>query len=184
MASDASTTSSALPPRPSASWTPAPSNMHTLLSRSTVAPPSPRWGYTRARRGCAVAPPSSPPPNQDMPMPSPSPSPPRSSGPRAAPMWMRTDFPTSKRAHCKEAERRARSGAKHEGQAAAAPPHHTPSREVGSRARVFDPDSRDEENGHSIEQEPQALLFWAPRSSGDARRAYFSPVVDHCISLV
>ncbi|KAJ7028777.1 hypothetical protein C8F04DRAFT_1265736 [Mycena alexandri] len=109
---------------------------------------------------------------------------PRSSGPQSAPMWMRTDFPASKCAHCKEAECRARSGTEHEAQATAAPPHRTPSRESGSRARVFDPDSSDEDNGHSIEQESQAPLFWALRSSGDARRACFSPVVDHCISLV
>ncbi|KAJ7017255.1 hypothetical protein C8F04DRAFT_1200785 [Mycena alexandri] len=51
-------------------------------------------------------------------------------GPQGAPMWMRTSFPRSKRAHCKEVERRACASAKHEARASAAPPHHITSVEI------------------------------------------------------
>ncbi|KAJ7041328.1 hypothetical protein C8F04DRAFT_1253026 [Mycena alexandri] len=51
-------------------------------------------------------------------------------GPQGAPMRMRTSFPGSKCAHCKEVERRACAGAKHEARAAAAPPRHITSVEI------------------------------------------------------
>ncbi|KAJ7020559.1 hypothetical protein C8F04DRAFT_1196471, partial [Mycena alexandri] len=71
------------PHPPSASWTPPPSKVHTFLSRST--------GHTHA-----------------IPI---SLSPPFNS-PQGAPMRMRTSFPGSKCAHCKEVEveRRACAG--------------------------------------------------------------------------
>ncbi|KAJ7028824.1 hypothetical protein C8F04DRAFT_1265577 [Mycena alexandri] len=50
--------------------------------------------------------------------------------PQGAPKQMRTSFPGSKRAHCKEVERRACASAKHEARAAAAPPHHITSVEI------------------------------------------------------
>ncbi|KAJ7019608.1 hypothetical protein C8F04DRAFT_1197525 [Mycena alexandri] len=51
-------------------------------------------------------------------------------GPQGAPMRMRTSFPGSKCAHCKEVERRACAGAKHEARAAAALPRHITSVEI------------------------------------------------------
>ncbi|KAJ7030897.1 hypothetical protein C8F04DRAFT_1263387 [Mycena alexandri] len=90
---------------------------------AVAAPPpclSPSPGYTQARHGRAVAPPSSrpslpppyssPPPNYDTPMPSPSPS----------------LLPST----VLEVECRACASAKHEARAAAAPPHHITSVEI------------------------------------------------------
>ncbi|KAJ7029830.1 hypothetical protein C8F04DRAFT_1264555 [Mycena alexandri] len=90
-------------------------------------------GYTQAHRGRVVAPPFLSPLSSSqlghahaIPI---SLSPPFN-GPQGAPMRMRTSFPGSKCAHCKEVERRACAGAKHEARAAAALPRHITSVEI------------------------------------------------------
>ncbi|KAJ7709272.1 hypothetical protein B0H16DRAFT_1481056 [Mycena metata] len=133
------TTSLALPPPPSVSWTPGPSNARTSASRSTSILPSPPFGWARPRHGRAAVLPSSrpslpppyssPPRLNDTPMPSPFSSPPLSGGPQDKPMRMNTGFKESRRQWKEkqqvEAEQRARTGAAHEARAAMEREAHT-----------------------------------------------------------